>query len=120
MAKKKKQSMMKDAIILCLISLIAALSLGFVNEMTKDKIAALEAETKAQAYRVVFPEGKTFVEASENDILAAAMKDAPSILAKGGHEATINEACIVENADGKVIGYVATVTVKGAYGGIVF
>ena len=44
MAKKKKQSMIKDALILCAISLIAALALGFVNELTKDRIAQLAAE----------------------------------------------------------------------------
>ena len=112
MAKKKKQSMIKDAIILCMISLIAALALGFVNELTKDKIAALEAEKKAEAYRVVFAEGAKFVEASENEILATAMNDAADILAAGGHSATINEACIVEDAAGENIGYVATVTVS--------
>ena len=49
MAKEKKQSMIKDALILCAISLIAALALGFVNELTKDRIAFLEAQAKAAA-----------------------------------------------------------------------
>ena len=61
MAKKKKQSMIKDAIILCMISLIAALALGFVNELTKDRIADLEAQAKAAAYREVFPEAEQIV-----------------------------------------------------------
>lgn len=113
MAKEKKQSMMKDALILCAISLIAALALGFVNELTKDRIAFLEAQAKAEAYQAVFPEAVAIVEAEDNEILAATMKDAADILAAGGHVATINEACIVQDADGNVIGYVASVTVKG-------
>ncbi len=109
----KKQGMMKDALILCAISLIAALALGFVNELTKDRIAFLEAQAKAEAYQTVFPEAVAIVEAEDNEILAATMKDAAAILAAGGHVATINEACIVQDANAKVIGYVASVTVKG-------
>ena len=66
MAKYKKQSMMKDAIILCMISLIAALALGFVNELTKDRIAFLAAQAKAEAYQEVFPEAVAIVD-KEND-----------------------------------------------------
>ena len=113
MAKEKKQSMIKDALILCAISLIAALALGFVNELTKDRIAFLEAQAKAAAYQTVFPDAVAIIEAKDNETLAATMDEAKSILAAGGHNATINETCIVQDADGKVIGYVASVTVKG-------
>ena len=109
----KKQSMMKDALILCAISLIAALALGFTNELTKDRIAFLAAQAKAAAYQAVYPEAVAIVEASDNEILAATMEEAADILAAGGHVATINEACIVQDANAKVIGYVASVTVKG-------
>ena len=113
MAKKKKQSMIKDAIILCMISLIAALALGFVNELTKDRIADLEAQAKAEAYREVFPEAEQIVEASGSDILAKAMEDADTILANGGFSnVTIDEVCLVNDASGNCIGYVASVTLK--------
>lgn len=112
MAKEKKQSMIKDALILCAISLIAALALGFVNELTKDRIAFLEAQAKAAAYQAVFPEAVAIVEAEDNEVLAATVQDAANILAAGGHTATINEACIVQDANGNIIGYVASVTVK--------
>ncbi|MBE5950537.1 MAG: FMN-binding protein [Lachnospiraceae bacterium] len=113
MAKEKKQSMMKDALILCAISLIAALALGFTNELTKDRIAFLAAQAKAEAYQAVYPEAVAIIEASDNEILAATMEEAAEILSAGGHVATINEACIVQDANAKVIGYVASVTVKG-------
>ena len=113
MAKKKKQSMMKDAIILCMISLIAALALGFVNELTKDRIAMLEAQAKAEAYKEVFPEAVAIVEAADNEILAKAMEDADAILASGGYSnVTLDEVCLVEDASGNHIGYVASVTLK--------
>ena len=84
MAKKKKQSMMKDAIILCMISLIAALALGFVNELTKDRIAMLEAQAKAEAYKEVYPEAVAIVDADNNEILAKAMEESATILSDGG------------------------------------
>lgn len=113
MAKKKKQSMIKDAIILCMISLIAALALGFVNELTKDRIAQLAAEAKAEAYREVFPEAEQLVLASDNEILANAMEEADTILANGGFSnVTLDEVCLVNDASGNHIGYVASVTLK--------
>ena len=102
MAKKKKQSMIKDALILCAISLIAALALGFVNELTKDRIAQLAAEAKAEAYREVFPEAEQIIEASGNEILANG----------GFSNVTLDEVCLVNDASGNHIGYVASVTLK--------
>ncbi len=113
MAKKKKQNMMKDAIILCMISLIAAFALGFVNELTKDRIAELEAQAKAEAYKEVYPEAVKIVEAADHEILKQAMEEADSILANGGFSnVTIEEVCIVQDAGGSHIGYVASITLK--------
>ena len=113
MAKYKKQSMMKDAIILCLISLIAALALGFVNELTKDRIAFLAAQAKAEAYKEVFPEAVAIVDAEGNATLKEALEEAESILTAGGFSnITINEVCIVQDANQQNIGYVASVSLK--------
>lgn len=113
MAKKKKSSMIKDAIILCMISLIAALALGFVNELTRDRIAFLEAQAKAEAYKEVYPEAVAIVDADNNEILAKALEEAESILTKGGFSnVTLDEVCLVQDAKGSHIGYVASVTLK--------
>ena len=53
---KKIASILKDALVLCLITLVAAVLLGFVNEMTKDRIAQQKTEKKEAAYREVYPE----------------------------------------------------------------
>ena len=107
MAKYKKQSMMKDAIILCMISLIAALALGFVNELTKDRIAFLAAQAKAEAYQQVFPEAVAIVDKENDATLKATLEEAESILtANGFSNITINEVCIVQDANQKRIGYV--------------
>ena len=113
MAKTKKENMLKDAIILCMISLIAALALGFVNELTKDRIAFLAAQAKAEAYQAVYPEAVGIVDAQSNEILAAAMEDADAILAAGGFtNVTIDEVCMVQDAKMAHVGYVASVTLK--------
>ena len=110
---KKKQSMIKDAVILCMISLIAALALGFVNELTKDRIAFLAAQAKAEAYQAVYPEAVGIVDAQSNEILAAAMEEADAILAAGGFtNVTIDEVCMVQDANMDYVGYVASVTLK--------
>ena len=113
MAKYKKQSMMKDAIILCLISLIAAMALGFVNELTKDKIAFLAAQAKAEAYQEVFPAAVAIVDAEGDATLKETLEEAESILTAGGFSnITINEVCIVQDANQNNIGYVASVSLK--------
>ena len=110
---KKKESMIKDAIILCMISLIAALALGFVNELTKDRIAFLAAQAKAEAYQEVYPEAVGIVDAENNEILAAALEEAEAILSAGGFSnVTIDEVCMVQDADMNYVGYVASVTLK--------
>ena len=43
------KDMIKDTLILFVITLIAGTLLGFVNELTKEPIAAYEAEKKASA-----------------------------------------------------------------------
>lgn len=115
MAKKiKKESMIKDAVTLCLISLIAALALGFVNELTKDRIALLEAQAKAEAYQAVFPSADSIVDKENNEILKEMTDKASEILAEGGYAGTtLEEACIVRDASGNTVGYVASVTLKG-------
>lgn len=114
MAKTKKQSMFKDALILCAISLIAALTLGFVNEMTEDKIAMRAAEKKAAAYQAVFPAAVGIVDKEDNEVLKAALEEADRILADGGFSGvTLEEVCIVWDGSGNTIGYVASVKLKG-------
>ncbi len=113
MAKEQKSTMIKDAIMLCVISLVAALALSFVNEITKDIIAQRELEAKIAAYEEVFPGLDSLTDANGNEVLAKAMEEAESILLAAGHESvTINEICLVNDADGKVIGYVGSVSLK--------
>ena len=91
--KKNSASIIKDALALCIITLVAAVLLGFVNEMTKDRIAEQE---------------------------AAKVASSAELLKENGFESiVISEAGLALDASGKPLGYVMTVTTKKGYGGAI-
>ena len=100
---------LKVAGTLTVISLITAFLLGLVNGVTKDKIAAIDAEKTRVAMSAVVPEGSEFTDALEltDDVVAAAK-------AQGG---TITELYGVTNG-GAEAGYVAKVAASGSQGTI--
>ena len=100
---------LKVAGTLTVISLITAFLLGLVNGVTKDKIAAIDAEKTRVAMSAVVPEGSEFTDALDltDDVVAAAK-------AQGG---TITELYGVTNG-GTEAGYVAKVSASGSQGTI--
>lgn len=106
--KKKKGSILKDAIILFLITMIAGALLGLVNQVTKEPIAASELKAKNEAYQVVFEDSQEFV-ANEtlNKQLEAASFDG----------AEISEILEAKDASGETVGYVLSLVAKEGYGG---
>ena len=99
---------LKVAGTLTVISLITAFLLGLVNGVTKDKIAAIEAE-KTRVASAVVPEGSEFTDALE---IPQAAIDAAK--AQGG---TVSELYGVTNG-GAEAGYVAKVAASGSQGTI--
>ena len=100
---------LKVAGTLTVISLVVALLLGLVNGVTKDKIAAIEAEKPRVAMSAVVPEGSEFTDALE---IPQAAIDAAK--AQGG---TVSELYGVTNG-GAEAGYVAKVAASGSQGTI--
>ena len=100
---------LKVAGTLTVISLITAFLLGLVNGVTKDKIAAIDAEKTRVAMSAVVPEGSEFTDALEltDDVVAAAK-------AQGG---TITELYGVTNG-GAEAGYAVKLDVSGSQGTI--
>ena len=101
---------LKVAGTLTVISLVVAALLGLVDNVTADKIAAIDAENTRIAMSAVVPEGSEFTDALEltDDVVAAAK-------AQGG---TITELYGVTNG-GAEAGYVAKVSASGSQGSIV-
>ena len=107
---------MKDALILCAITLVAGACLGGVYEITKAPIAAAELEAKSVAYRVVLPEAAEFVADDLTDVIAAANGE---IAGMGFGNVTVGEAVTGVDASGAPVGYVVTSTSNDGYGGAI-
>ena len=100
----------KNTIILTVITLVSGLLLGFAYEVTKDPIAQSEENAKREAWQAVFPDASedAFEQIDvDQDIAASVIKDL-------GISATIDEVCTVDGGD---TGYVITATDGEGYGG---
>lgn len=103
--------MMKDTVILLVITLISGLLLGLVYQITKEPIAAQQEKAKQEACQEVFAEAASFsaIEVVELDA---------QIWAEAGYaEETIDEVMAAQNDAGETLGYVITVTTKEGYSG---
>lgn len=112
---KSKNTIIKDTISLCLITLIAGLALGFVYELTKGPIAEAQLQEKRAAYKVVFEGAKSFDD-KENEYVD--VKDTSKALLEeaGIEKTTITEVLEATGDNGEVLGYVLSVQSVG-YGG---
>ncbi len=111
-----KGGFMKDALVLCAITLVAGACLGGVYEITKAPIAAAELEAKSVAYRVVLPEAAEFVADDLTDVIATANGE---IAGMGFGNVTVGEAVTGVDASGAPVGYVVTSTSNDGYGGAI-
>ena len=99
---------LKNTIILTVITLIAGLGLGFVYEITKDPIAQAQDKAKKEAWQAVFPEA----DINEFEAVDVDEKVAEAAIKAVGAKATVDEVCKVGEE-----GYVITTTDKEGYGG---
>ena len=105
--------LIKDALVLTMITLVAGLALGFVSEITKEPIAKAEADALAKAFQSVFSDAKTFepLEGFDTDAATKVAKDA-------GYEADdITDCQVAKDDKGETLGYVISVTTHDGYGG---
>ena len=109
----KKNTIIKDTLILTLITLVAGGLLGMVYEVTKEPIAQQAEKEKQEAYKAVFEDADSFevcVEADDADLAA--------YLTENGFEAqTVNEVMEAKDASGETIGYALNMTTSEGYGG---
>lgn len=111
------KSMLKDALILFLITLVAGLALGFVYYITKDPIAKADAAAKEAAYKEVYPDASSFEEIQDFEKLI----NKSDWDAQGFSKVYVNDALLAKDSAGNVLGYVLQLTTKEGFGGdIVF
>ena len=109
-----KNKIIKDALALTLITLVAGVALGGVYEITKDPIAKQEAQAKAEAYEQVFTDAAAFEEVEMDDTLIQTIRDQ---LDQEGYKAqSIEEVMRAEDQSGETLGYAFTVVTSEGYG----
>ena len=106
-------SIVKNTLILTIITLVSGLLLGFVYQITKDPIAAQEEKTKKEAYLAVMADADSF---EEVDVDAIAAKE---ILKANGLESDddISGLVYAKASDNTLTGYVIRVKSHEGYGG---
>lgn len=109
----KKNTILKDALVLTLITLAAGGLLGLVYEVTKEPIAQQAEKEKQEAYKAVFQDADSFdvcVEAEDAELAA--------YLSENGFQAqSVNEVMEAKDASGETIGYAINMTTSEGYGG---
>lgn len=103
-----KNTIIKDALALLVITLVSGLCLGYVFSITKQPIADAQEKAKQEAYKKVFPDAAGF---QENDSIKSALK---------GYEADgaeVTEVLEAVDGSGTVMGHVVAMTAKEGYGG---
>ena len=110
-----KNKIIKDALALTLITLVAGVTLGGVYEITKDPIAKQEAQAKAEAYEQVFTDAAAFEAVEMDDTLTKTIREQ---LDQEGYKAqSIEEVMRAEDQSGETLGYAFTVVTSEGYGG---
>ena len=98
----------KNTIILFVITLVAGICLGTVHDITLDPIAQAQEAAATKTYQEVYPDAASFDEPQElADAVTAA---ADSISEWGFGKVTINDAKEALDASGNQIGYLITST----------
>lgn len=107
------KNMLKDAVILLAITLIAGLALGIVYDVTKEPIAEQQLKAKNEAFAEVFADADNFITVEDISIEKADMM----IEEAGYAETSIDEVAEAFDENGDTLGYVLTVTSHEGYNG---
>lgn len=111
-----KGGFMKDALILCAITVIAGGCLGGVYEITKAPIEKANLAAKEAAYRTVLGAADSF----EMDDLTQAIAEGNITIAGLGYGNVAVDECVTGvDASGTTVGHVVTATSKDGYGGAI-
>ena len=115
-SKKNNQSFIKDALVLCIITLVAGALLGFVYELTKGPIEQAKLDEKMSAYKSVFPDAK-FAEDDAVKEFVASEAYTSALAAAGVEKAAVKEAYQALDTSGNVIGYAIVTDSTNGYAG---
>lgn len=105
------KKIIKDAVILTIITLASGFGLGFVHDITVVPIEKAQEAKKQKAYESVMTEGKKFVE------IEVDTSKTEGFVAAGYEKQSIKDVVEAKDASGNMIGYVITVVSNQGFGG---
>lgn len=109
-----KNKFFKNCLALFLITLVAGISLAFVNEVTKEPIAKAQDKARLEAYEVVYPNAQFDAVENSDEII----KNSASSLKKDNlSQCTVDDVLKATDKSGNTIGYVFSATSPSGYGG---
>ena len=114
-----KNTIVKDAAILFIITLIAGVALGAVHAITLEPIEQATIASTNKTYSEVYPDASEF---ENTDELTAAVEKANTEVESWGlgnkeGKLSINDAMVAKDASGNAIGYMIIATSGEGYGG---
>ena len=109
-----KNKFLKNCLALFVITLVAGISLAFVNEVTKEPIAKAQDKARLEAYEVVYPNAEFKVMDNSDEILKASSK---SLEKENLSQCSVDDVLAVTDKNGNLIGYVFSATSPSGYGG---
>lgn len=105
----------KDAMALTVITLVAGAALGGVYEITREPIARQEALEKEQAYKKVFENASEFHSVEITPQMDAELRE--QLDGEGCRAQTVEEIMEAVDGNGNLLGYAFTVVSSEGYGG---
>ena len=109
-------SIVKDTLSITVITLVAGLALGIVQDITAGPIAQQQEKAKQEAYQAVFEDADSFEEFLPDETKQAV--DLVTYLDENGYYAqTVDEIMTAKDASGETLGYAFTITSSEGYGG---
>lgn len=106
----EKKNMLREALVLFVITLVSGLLLGFVYEITKKPIEKQEKKAMEKACTTVFPTATSFTtkEYAPSGEIKLKLEE---------NKVTLDKVMEAKNQAQELLGYVAEVTSKEGYGG---
>ena len=98
-----KNKFLKNCLALFLITLVAGVSLAFVNEITKEPIAKAQDKARLEAYEVVYPDAQFEALDNTDEILKAS---SASLKKESLSQCTVDDVLKATDKNGNLIGYV--------------
>ena len=109
-------SIVKDTLSITVITLVAGLALGIVQDITAGPIAQQQEKAKQEAYQAVFEDADSFETFLPDETKQAV--DLVTYLDENGYDAqTVDEIMTAKDASGGTLGYAFTITSSEGYGG---